>query len=133
MTADRTGEYTNMSLSSSRLKSSYQNLLHDIQTLFPKVDQKLVLDIVRLEVMYKDWEGSVMLNVVYPAGTDMETKKEFIYKGYQRVPSTEADRTLRFKAIRMYIEDLDKLLIDDPQIEYITGSATLTPSDAYST
>lgn len=59
MTIDRTGEYTNMSLSSSsRLKSSYQNL-HDAQTLFPKIDQTLVLDILRLEGMYKDWEGSV--------------------------------------------------------------------------
>lgn len=131
MTIHRNGEYTNMSLSSSsRLKSSYQNLLHDAQTLFPKIDQTLILDILRLEGMYKDWEGSVMLKVVYPAGTDLGTKKEFIYKRYQRVPSIE-DRTLRFKAIRMYIEELDKLLIDDPQIEYITGSATLTPSDAY--
>jgi hypothetical protein len=44
----------------------------------------------------------------------------------------EEERTLRFKAIRTYIEELDKLLVDDPQIEYITGSATLTPTDAYS-
>ena len=65
MTIDRAGEYTKMSLSSSKLKSSYQNLLHDVQTLFPKVDQKLVLDILHLEGMYKDWEGSVMLKVVY--------------------------------------------------------------------
>jgi len=132
MTIDRAGEYTKMSLSSSKLKSSYQNLLHDVQTLFPKVDQKLVLDILHLEGMYKDWEGSVMLKVVYPAGTNLEAKKELIFKRYQRVPSMEEDRVLRFKVMRMYIDELDKLLIDDPQIEYVTGSATLTPSDAYS-
>lgn len=40
---------------------------------------------------------------------------------------------LRFKVMRIYIEELDKLLIDDPPIEYITGSATLTPSDGYAT
>jgi hypothetical protein len=40
---------------------------------------------------------------------------------------------LRFKVMRIYIEELDKLLIDDPQIEYIHGSATLTPSDGYAT
>jgi hypothetical protein len=34
--------------------------------------------------------------------------------------------------IRMYLEDIEKLLVDDPDIEYITGSATLTPTDAYS-
>jgi hypothetical protein len=45
--------------------------------------------------------------------------------------SIEADKTVRFKAIRMYLEDLDELLREDPQIEYITGSATLTPSESY--
>jgi hypothetical protein len=73
-----------------------------------------------------------MLKVVYPAGTNLEAKKELIFKRYQRVPSMEEDRMLRFKVMRMYIDELDKLLIDDPQIEYVTGSATLTPSDAYS-
>jgi hypothetical protein len=32
----------------------------------------------------------------------------------------------------MNVNELDKLLNDDGDIEYITGSATLTPSDAYS-
>ena len=30
-----------------------------------------------------------------------------------------------------YLEEIDKLLKEDPSIEYITGSATMTPSDAY--
>lgn len=131
-TTDSVDESTNMSPSSSKLKASFQNLLHEAQTLFPKVDQKLLLDILRFENLYKDWEGSVMLKVVYPAGTDIDEKKELVYKKFQRLPSVEEERTLRFKAIRTYIKELDKLLIDDPQIEYITGSATLTPSDAYS-
>jgi hypothetical protein len=120
--------------SSSKLKSSYQNLLQEAQTLFPKLDQRLLLDILRFESTYADWEGSVMLKVVYPTGkTDLESKKELIYKKYQRIPSIEEGRTLRFKAIHMYLEELEKLLKEDPQIEYITGSATMTPSDAYST
>ena len=120
--------------SSSKLKSSYQNLLQEAQTLFPKLDQRLLLDVLRFESTYADWEGSVMLKVVYPAGkTDLESKKESIYKKYQRIPSIEEGRTLRFKAIHMYLEELEKLLKEDPQIEYITGSATMTPSDAYST
>lgn len=31
-----------------------------------------------------------------------------------------------------HVNDIDKLLTDEPEIEYITGSATLTPSDTYS-
>lgn len=118
---------------SAKLKSSYQNLLQEAATLFPKVDQKLLLNIVQFETTYGDWEGSVLLKVVYPAGKDMEMKKEWIYKKYQRVSSVEENRTLRFKAIRMYTEELEKLLSEDSEIEYITGSASLTPSDAYST
>jgi hypothetical protein len=119
---------------SSKLKSSYQNLLQEAATLFPKVDQKFLLNILQLQTTYRDWEGSAMLKVVYPAGkVDLEMKKEWIYKKYQRISSIEENRTLRFKGVRMYVEELEKLLNEDPEIEYITGSATLTPSDAYST
>jgi hypothetical protein len=118
---------------SAKLKSRYQNFLQEAATLFPKVDQKLLLNILQFETVYSDWEGSVMLKIVYPAGTDLDTKKEWIYKKYQRVSSIEENRTLRFKGIRVYIEELEKLLKEDQEIEYITGSATLTPSDAYAT
>ena len=118
---------------SAKLKSSYQNLLQEAATLFPKVDQKFLLNILQLQTTYSDWEGSTMLKVVYPADkVDLEMKKEWIYKKYQRISSIEENRTLRFKAVRMYVEELEKLLNEDPEIEYITGSATLTPSDAYS-
>ena len=117
----------------AKLKSSYQSLVHEAATLFPKVDQKLLLNVLQFETTYDDWEGSVMLKVVYPANkVDLDSKKDWIYKRYERVPSVEEGRTLRFKAIRMYIEELEKLLSEDQEIEYVTGSATLTPSDAYS-
>ena len=118
--------------SSSKLKTSYETFLQEAATLFPKVDQKLLLNILQFETTYKDWEGSVMLKIVYPATiSDIDVKKDWIYKKYQRVSNIEEDRTLRFKAIRMYIEEIEKLLKEDPTIEYITGSATMTPSDAY--
>jgi hypothetical protein len=121
------------SITSARnLKSAYQDLLQEAARLFPKVDQKLLLNILQFETTYKDWEGSVMLKLIYPAGKiDLYTKKDWIYKKFGRVSDIEEDRMLRFKAIRMYIEGLEELLIDDPEIEYITGSATLAPSDAY--
>jgi hypothetical protein len=121
------------SSSAAKLKSSYKNLLHEAATLFPKVDQKLLLNVLQFETTYDDWEGSVMLKVVYPAEkVDLDAKKDWIYKKYERVPSIEEGRTLRFKAIRMYIDEFEKLLNEDQDIEYVTGSATLTPSDAYS-
>ena len=119
--------------SSAKLKSSYQSLVHEAATLFPKMDQKLLLNVLQFETTYYDWEGSVMLKVVYPADkVDLDAKKDWIYKRYERVSSLEEDRMLRFKVMRMYIEELEKLLNEDQEIEYVTGSATLTPSDAYS-
>ena len=116
-----------MSPSFSRLRLAYQNFLDELVSLFPKVDQKLLLNMLQFETSYDDWEGSVMLKVIYPA------KKEWIYKKYQRVAAVEENRTLRFKGIRMYIGEIESMLREDPDIEFITGSATLTPSDAYST
>jgi hypothetical protein len=129
-------ESSSSSLSSqsySKLKTAYQNFLNELVSLFPKVDQKLLLNMLQFETSYSDWEGSVMLKVIYPANIDIESKKEWIYKRYQRVATIEENRTLRFKGIRMYITELESILKEDPDIEFITGSATLTPSDAYST
>lgn len=122
------------STSSSKLKTAYETFLQEAATLFPKVDQKLLLNILQLQTNYQDWEGSVMLKIIYPASiSDIDAKKDWIYRKYQRVSTIEENRTLRFKAIRMYIEELEKVLKEDPTIEYITGSATMTPSDAYAT
>ena len=119
---------------SSKLKAAYETFLQEAATLFPKVDQKLLLNMLQFETTYQDWEGSVMLKIIYPASiSDIDAKKDWIYRKYQRVSTIEENRTLRFKAIRMYIEEIEKLLKEDPTIEYITGSATMTPSDAYAT
>ena len=121
------------SLASEKLLTDYNNFLKDMQRNFPRVDQRLLIDIFYFQVTYKDWEGSVLLKLVYPRDkVDINSKKEWIYSKYQRVPSIEEERTLRFKAIRMSAQELERLLLEDPEIEYITGSATLTPSDAYS-
>ena len=120
--------------SSSKLKTAYETFLQEAATLFPKVDQKLLLNILQLQTNYQDWEGSVMLKILYPATIpDIDAKKDWIYRKYQRVSTIEENRTLRFKAIRMYLEEIEKLLKEAPTIEYITGSATMTPSDAYAT
>ncbi len=120
-----------MSPASAKLKSYYEQLVREGARLFPKVDQKLLLTMLHYEHAYNDWEGSVLVEIVYPRNVDIDSKKEWIFKSYGRVPSAERDRTLRFKAIRMYVKDLERLLSEDPEIEYITGSATLAPTDGY--
>lgn len=118
-----------------QLKASYQNFLNESAKLFPKVDQKLLLDMIYLETSYKDWEGSVLLKIVYSSNSKVDTnrKKEEIYKKYQKMPDEVIEgRTLRVKLIRMYIKNLEKLISSDKDIEFVTGSATLAPSDSYS-
>jgi hypothetical protein len=115
----------------TELKQGYSNFKSRAAALFPKVDQKLLMSMLYYETSYSDWEGNVLLKIVYPAGTDMDRKKEQAYQKFQRMPSIEEDKTVRLKAIRMYVEDLGAMLSEDPEIEYVTGSATLTPSEAY--
>src|SRR4051812_35830084 len=71
--------------SSAILKSKYQKLLEEASSLFPKLDQKLLMNILQFEVTYDDWEGSVLLKIVYPQDkVDLNAKKDFIYNRYQR-------------------------------------------------
>ena len=118
-----------------QLKSSYQKFLNDAAKLFPKVDQKLLLDMLHFESNYKDWEGSVLLRIVYDsnANVDTEQKKEIIYQRYQKMPDyIIEDRSLRVKVVRIYVKELEKLLKSDKDIVYLYGSATLAPTDSYS-
>ena len=116
----------------NRLKQNYQKLLEESALFMPKVDQGLLLDILYYQTRYPDWEGSVMLQIVYPADLDINQKKEWIYQKYQRMSKIYEGKTLKFKAIRMSVEELGKLLEEDPDIQYVTGSASLTLTDSYS-
>jgi hypothetical protein len=120
-----------LSAAAIRIKQDYQNFLKEAQMLMPKVDQSLLLDILYYQTRYPDWEGSVGFQVVYPADLDISQKKEWIYQKYQRMSKVEEEKTLKFKAIRMSIEELGKMLDEDPDIQYVTGSATLAPTDSY--
>src|SRR3712207_9581922 len=87
---------------SSKLKTAYETFLQEAATLFPKVDQKLLLNILQFQTNYQDWEGSVMLKILYPATiSDIDAKKDWIYRKYQKVSTIEENRTLRFKAIQI--------------------------------
>ena len=126
---------TNGITAAERLKSSYEHFTAECSKLFPKVDQKLLLDMIHLQTSYKDWEGSVLLKIVYSSNSKVDTnkKKEEVYKRFQKMPDEVIEgRTLRVKLIRMYIQELENLITSDRDIEFVTGSATLAPSDSYS-
>ncbi len=126
---------TNGISAAERIKSLYGDFVAESSKLFPKVDQKLLLDMIHLETSYKDWEGSVLLKIVYSSKSTVDTtkKKEEIFKRYQKMPDEVIEgRTLRVKLIRMYIKNLEELITSDREIEFVTGSATLAPSDSYS-
>ena len=112
----------------------YRALVQKMQDLFPKVDQRLLLDIIKYQTTYHDWDGSVLLKFVYPSNNiDLESKKNWVFSKFSRVPSVEEDRTLRFKGIRIDLHVLEQVIQEDNDIEFITGSSTLTPSsDSYS-
>ncbi len=118
-----------------QLISSYKEFLKNASKLYPKVDQKLLLDMIYLETTYNDWEGSVLLRIVYSSNSQVNTekKKEEIYKKYQKMPEeVKEGRTLRVKLVRMYLKNLEDLINSDNDIEFVSGSATLTPTDSYS-
>src|ERR1051326_854059 len=98
------------------LKQQYQDFLHKAEVLFPKVDQKLLLTILQFQTEYADWEGGVLLKVVYPPGHDMNQKKEAFYQRYGWMSSVEEHKMLRMKAIRIYVEEIEKVLDFDPDI-----------------
>ena len=85
------------------LKEKYEEFIHEAERLFPKVDQKLLLTILQFQTEYTDWEGNVLLKIVYPPGHNMEQKKELFYSKYGCMSSIDQHKTLRMKAIRMYI------------------------------
>jgi len=120
---------------SQQLVNSYNDFLSKATKLFPKVDQRLLLDMIHFETTYPDWEGSVLLRIVYSSnsGVNTDKKKEEIFQKYQKMPEeVKENRTLRVKLIRMYIKNLEELINRYKDNEFISGSATLTPSDAYS-
>ena len=113
--------------------SMYENFVQQMREHFSKVDQRLLLDMVKYQTFYKDWDGSVLLKLVYPStNVDLESKKNWVFTRFNRVASIEEDRTLRFKGIRIYLHVLEGIIEEDRDIEFITGSATLTSSDSYS-
>lgn len=117
---------------SGELIKSYQKTVNMIKQYFPKVDEILILDILRLETQKKGWEGSTTIEILYEnEDVDLEEKKESLYNKFNMLPMEKDERTLRFKAKRMFLEDIEELIAKDHDVEFITGSAKSTEDDQY--
>src|SRR5919106_6769237 len=110
----------------------YQDFKKRISQLIPKVDEELVLQMLKFQTVKEEWPGSVILRIKYQKNleTDLNTKKEKLYEKYKMLPSEMDDRTLRFKALGVYLEDISKLS-QDPEVEYISDSAEPSQKDQY--
>jgi hypothetical protein len=126
--------YNNDKSHADTVLDMYRALREKMQDHFPKVDQHLLFDIIRYQTAYQDWDGNAILKLVYKdKDTDLESKKNWVFNNFNRVPSAEEDRTLRFKGIRIDLQTIEQIVQADKDIEFITGSATLSPSsDSYS-
>ncbi len=117
---------------SGELIKSYQKTVNMIKQYFPKVDEILILDILRPETQKKGWEGSTTIEILYEnEDVDLEEKKESLYNKFNMLPMEKDERTLRFKAKRMFLEDIEELIAKDHDVEFITGSAKSTEDDQY--
>jgi hypothetical protein len=117
--------------SSADLISYYSNLKNKIKEYFPKVDENLILDILRIQSKRQDWIGSTTLEIQYVNGIDLNKKKEKLYDKYNMLPIEKNDRILRFKAKGMYLQNIEELLERDSEIEFINGEAEVTEKDQY--
>ncbi len=119
-------------VNSDELLNSYRDLVSKLTQYFPKVEKTLILDILRLETQKSDWVGSTTVEIKYKNNdVNLEEKKENLYNKFNMLPMEKDEMTLRFKAKRMYLEDLEELIAKDQDIEYIGGSAKSTEDDQY--
>jgi hypothetical protein len=116
---------------SSDLTSFYINLKNKIKEYFPKVDENLILDILRIQTKQQDWIGSTTLEIQYKNNIDLKKKKDKLYDRYNMLPLEKDDRTLRFKAKGMYLQNIEELLEMDSEIEFINGEAEVTEEGQY--
>ncbi len=107
------------------------NLKNKIKEYFTKVDENLILDILRIQSKHQDWIGSTTLEIQYVNDIDLNKKKEKLYDKYNMLPIEKNDRTLRFKAKGMYLQNIEELLDIDSEIVFINGEAEVTEEAQY--
>ena len=114
------------------IERQFNNLVKSIKEDFPHVDENLVLDILRLEYFKPKWHGTTTIEIQYKKDlVNLEKKKDRLYDRFNMLPMEKDERTVRFKAKRMYLREIEELFENDPDIDYLTGSARPTEDDQY--
>ena len=114
------------------LENQFNNLVKNINKYFPHVDEILILDILRLDYFKPDWQGTITIEIQYRNDSvNLDEKKDRLYDKFDMLPMEKDERTLRFKAKKMFLRDLEELFNNDNDIEYISGSARPSEDDQY--
>lgn len=114
------------------VESQFKNLVGDIKESFPHVDENLILDILRLEHFKPNWQGTATIEIKYKRNSsNLKEKKDRLYEKFDMLPMEKDEKTLRFKARKMYLRDIEEFFENDSDIEYLTGSARPTEDDQY--
>jgi hypothetical protein len=123
---------TNPSNKHIELENQFNNLVKNINEYFPLVDEILILDILRLEHFKPNWQGTSTIEIRYKDDmVNLDKKKDQLYEKFNMLPMEKDERTLRFKAKKMFLHDVEDLFNNDNDIEYISGSARPTEDDQY--
>jgi hypothetical protein len=114
------------------LENQFKGLVTNIKENFPLVDEILILDILRLEYFKPNWRGTTTIEIQYRKDNlNLGEKKDELYGKFNMLPMEKDERTLRFKAKKMFLQDIEELTNNDSDIEFISGSAKPTEDDQY--
>jgi len=85
-----------------------------------------------LENFKPNWQGTTTIEIRYKKDiVNLDEKKDRLYNKFNMLPMEKDDRTLRFKAKKMFLQDVEKLFNHDNDIEHISGFARPTEDDQY--
>jgi hypothetical protein len=114
------------------IENHFKSLVKSIKEYFPYIDEILILDILRLEYFKPDWQGTITIEIQYRKNSvNLDEKKDKFYDKFQMLPMEKNESTLRFKAKKMFLKDIEELFDNDSEIAYVTGSARPSEDDQY--
>ncbi|WP_161486438.1 hypothetical protein [Candidatus Nitrosocosmicus hydrocola] len=132
MNSNSNSNHTNISKKYVDLKNHFKSVVNSIKECFPYVDEILILDILRLEYFKPDWQGTITIEIQYRKNSvNLDEKKDKLYDKFQMLPMEMNENTLRFKAKKMFLKDIEELFDNDSDIAYVTGSARPTEDEQY--
>ncbi|CAN5803506.1 hypothetical protein BH23THE1_BH23THE1_23150 [soil metagenome] len=106
------------------LENQFKDLVKNVKKYFPLVDEILILDILRLEYFKPNWQGTTTIEIKYKNdAVNLVEKKDKLYDKFNMLPMEKDERTLRFKAKKMFLHDVEELFNNDSDIERLSGSA----------